>query len=102
VLVTHILYNFNPIEFNFLSLVPAIPLVSSVSCRVFGCFVFVHSHNPNCSKLGPRTLKYACIGYPLNKKGYKCYHLESHCVYITMDVFFHGPKSFCVSFTLQG
>jgi len=100
-LPTLILNNVSSIE-SFLSLVSSTPLVSSLPSWVFWSFVFVHSYNPNHSKLDPKALKSVFIGYPPNKKRYKCYHPESFRVYITIDATFHETKYFFVSPTLKG
>nr|KYP73851.1 Retrovirus-related Pol polyprotein from transposon TNT 1-94 [Cajanus cajan] len=100
-LPTRILNGISPIE-SLLSFVPSCPLISSLPSRVFGCTFFVHSHHPNRSKLDPKALKCVFIGYPSNKKGYKCYHPQSRRVFITMDVTFHETQSFYVSPPLQG
>ncbi|XP_029129864.1 uncharacterized protein LOC109816369 isoform X2 [Cajanus cajan] len=100
-LPTRILNGISPIE-SLLSFVPSCPLISSLPSRVFGCTVFVHSHHPNRSKLDPKALKCVFIGYPSNKKGYKCYHPQSRRVFITMDVTFQETQSFYASPPLQG
>ncbi|RDY06106.1 hypothetical protein CR513_09955, partial [Mucuna pruriens] len=40
-----------------------------------------------------RIAKCVFIGYPSNKKGFKCYHPSSRRVFISMDVTFHETKS---------
>ncbi|RDY01849.1 hypothetical protein CR513_14778, partial [Mucuna pruriens] len=59
--------------------------------RVFGCVAFVHSHNPHRGKLNPRVVKCVFIGYPSNKKGFKCYHPLNYQIFISMDLFFVSP-----------
>ncbi|RDY07255.1 hypothetical protein CR513_08658, partial [Mucuna pruriens] len=76
-------------------------MLSLPSC-VFGCAAFVHSHNPHCGKLDPRTVKYVLIGYPSNKKRFKYYHPLSRWVLVLMDVIFHEIESFFVNPPLQG
>ncbi|KOM56062.1 hypothetical protein LR48_Vigan10g195400 [Vigna angularis] len=92
-LPTRVLNGISPIE-SLLSFVPSSPLISSLPSRIFGCIAFVHSHHPNRSKLDPKALKCIFIGYPSNKKGYKCYHPQSRRIFISMDVTFHETQSF--------
>ncbi|RDX91193.1 hypothetical protein CR513_26854, partial [Mucuna pruriens] len=61
--------------------------------RVFGCVAFVHSHNPHCGKLDPRSVKYVFIGYPSNKKWFKCYHPPSCQIFVSRDATFHEIPS---------
>jgi len=95
VLMTLVLLSLN----NFCSLFSP---SATLSCQVFGCVVFVHSHNPNRNKLYSSVLKCVLVDYPSNKKGYRCYHLHSHCIFITMDVTFDEIKYFLVSQPLKG
>ncbi|RDY07687.1 hypothetical protein CR513_08168, partial [Mucuna pruriens] len=76
-------------------------MLSFPSC-VFRRVTFIHFHNPHLGKLNPRAVKCTFIGYPSNKKGFKCYHPPSHQVFVSMDVTFHKTKSFFVSPLLQG
>lgn len=76
--------------------------MSSLQNCVFGCFAFDHVHGPHQGKLDPRAIKCIFIGYASDKKGYKCYHPRSRCVYISMDVTFQESKSFYPSPQLQG
>ncbi|RDX98644.1 hypothetical protein CR513_18402, partial [Mucuna pruriens] len=87
---------------HMLSLFPSSPLMLSLPSRVFGYVALVHSHNPHHGKLDPRVVKCVFIGYPSNKKGFKCYHPPSSWVLISMDVTFHETESFFVSPPLQG
>ncbi|RDX65646.1 putative mitochondrial protein, partial [Mucuna pruriens] len=52
-----------------LSFFPNSPLMLSLPSHVFGCVVFVHSHNTHHGKLDLRAVKCVFIGYPSNKKG---------------------------------
>ncbi|RDX82938.1 hypothetical protein CR513_36218, partial [Mucuna pruriens] len=76
-------------------------LINSLPSHVFMCVFFVHSHNPYCRKLDPRVVKCVFIGYPSNKKGFKCYHPPSR-LFVSMDVTFHETQSFFVFPPLQG
>ncbi|RDX63025.1 hypothetical protein CR513_58589, partial [Mucuna pruriens] len=69
-------------------------LMLSLPSRVFGCVAFVHSYNPHRGKLDPRVIKCVFIGYPSNKKWFKCYHPSSYQIFIPMDVAFNETQSF--------
>ncbi|RDX81124.1 hypothetical protein CR513_38237, partial [Mucuna pruriens] len=92
-LPTQVLNGISPIK-HMLSFFPSSPLMLSLRSRVFGCVAFVHSHNPHCGKLDPKAMKCVFIGYPSNKKGFKCYHPLSHRFFVSMDVTFHETQSF--------
>jgi len=81
---------------------PSIPSLTSLQNRVFDCLAFVHVHSPYQGKLDPRAIKCVFIGYAPNKKGYKCYHPQSHKVYVSKDVTFHETESFFPRSQLQG
>ncbi|RDX99827.1 hypothetical protein CR513_17069, partial [Mucuna pruriens] len=99
-LLTRVLNGISPIK-HVLSFFPSSPLMLSLPSRVFGCVAFVHSHNPHLGKLNPRAIKCVFIGYPSNKKGFKCYHSLSRQVFVSMDVTFYETQSFFVSPPLQ-
>jgi len=63
--------------------------MSSLPTQVFGCVSLVHSHSHHRGKLDPQAIECILIDYPSNKKGYKCYHLQSRRVYVSMDVTLH-------------
>ncbi|RDY11550.1 hypothetical protein CR513_03769, partial [Mucuna pruriens] len=67
-LLTRILNDISPIK-HMLSFFPSSPLMLNLPSRVFGCVVFVHSHNPHCGKLDLITVKCIFIGYLSNKRG---------------------------------
>ncbi|RDX78012.1 hypothetical protein CR513_41773, partial [Mucuna pruriens] len=100
-LLIHVLNDISPIK-HMLSFFPNSPLMLNLPSRVFGCAAFVHSHNQHCEKLDPRAIKCIFIGYPSNKKGFKCYHPLNRQIFISMDVTFHETQSFFVSPPLQG
>ena len=52
--------------------------------RVFECTSFVHIHNHNRGKLDPRALKCIFLGYSSTQKGYKCYHLPTRKLYVSV------------------
>ncbi|MCO5567568.1 hypothetical protein L7F22_021262 [Adiantum nelumboides] len=41
--------------------------------RVFGCVRYVHVPNEARKKMEPKAMKCIFLGYPVEKKGYKCY-----------------------------
>ncbi|RDY03845.1 hypothetical protein CR513_12513, partial [Mucuna pruriens] len=83
-LPTHVLNSISPIK-HILSFFPSSPLMLSLPSRVFRCVAFVQSHNPHLGKLDPKVVKCVFIGYPLNKKGFKCYHPPSRRVFVSID-----------------
>ncbi|RDX80704.1 putative mitochondrial protein, partial [Mucuna pruriens] len=83
-LPTRVLNSISPIK-RMLSFFPSSLLMLSLPSHVFGCVSFVHSHNPHRGKLDPRVVKCVFIGYPSNKKGFKCYHPLSRQFFISMD-----------------
>ncbi|RDX94264.1 hypothetical protein CR513_23367, partial [Mucuna pruriens] len=100
-LSTCFLNSISPIK-HMLSFFSSSPLMFSLPSHVFVCVSFVHSHNPHRGKLDPKAVKYVFIGYPLNKKDFKCHHLLSHQVFVSMDVTFHEIESFFVSLHFRG
>ncbi|GJY95774.1 retrovirus-related pol polyprotein from transposon TNT 1-94 [Tanacetum coccineum] len=44
---------------------------------------------PNITKLDPKSLKCALLGYSRIQKGYRCYSPQLHCYLISSDVTFH-------------
>ncbi|RDX65732.1 hypothetical protein CR513_55583, partial [Mucuna pruriens] len=85
-----------------LSFFPSSPLMLSLPSHVFGCVAFVHSHNPHRGKLDPKAVKCVFIGYPSNKKGFKCYHPPSRRFFVSMDITLHETRSFFDGPPLQG
>ncbi|RDX81688.1 hypothetical protein CR513_37604, partial [Mucuna pruriens] len=85
-----------------LSFFPSSPLMLSLPSRVFGCVAFVHSYNPHRGKLDPRAIKCVFIGYPSNKKSFKCYHPLRRWFFVSMDVTFNEKQSYFVCPLLQG
>ncbi|RDX67605.1 hypothetical protein CR513_53499, partial [Mucuna pruriens] len=82
-LPTRVLNGISPIK-HILSFFPSSPLMLSLPNRVFVCVAFVHSHNPHHGKLDPKAVKCVFIGYPSNKKGFKCYHPLSLRFFVSM------------------
>ncbi|RDX84090.1 hypothetical protein CR513_34917, partial [Mucuna pruriens] len=61
-LPTWVLNDISPIK-HILSFFSSSPLIMlSLPSRVFGCVVFIHSHNPHHGKLDPRDVKCVFIG----------------------------------------
>ncbi|XP_048235953.1 uncharacterized protein LOC125371319 [Ricinus communis] len=67
----------------------AAPSTSNLPPRVFEFVVFIHIHKHHCHKLAPRAIRCVFLGYATNKKGYRCYHPPTRCMFISMDVVFH-------------
>ncbi|OMO90088.1 Integrase, catalytic core [Corchorus capsularis] len=57
--------------------------------RVFGCLCYVHDINRSGDKFSPRAHRCIFIGYPLGKKAYQVYDLESHKIMVSRDVIFY-------------
>lgn len=75
----------------FLTLSDAIiaPNVPNSTPHVFCCVAFIHLHKHQCNKLTPRVLLYVFLGYVMLQKGYRCFHLPSCRLFITIAVKFH-------------
>ena len=60
--------------------------------KVWGCLAYCKKNDPKKTKLGPRRIKYAFVGYVSNSKGYRLLNLESHLIieYRYMDFFEHS------------
>ncbi|CAN6573029.1 unnamed protein product [Malus baccata var. baccata] len=76
-----------------------VPIVSShhLPPRVFGCVAYVHIHKIHQSKLDPCAHRCVFLGFAPQQKGYKCYHLETRHMYVTMDVTFSESEVFYAS-----
>jgi hypothetical protein len=59
-------------------------------------------HSDGRSKLDPRILKCAFIGYSSTQMGYKCYHPPSRKYFVSRDVTFHEQESYFGQTHLQG
>ncbi|MCO5587815.1 hypothetical protein L7F22_041767 [Adiantum nelumboides] len=61
--------------------------------KVFGCVCYVHVPNEARKKMEPKALERIFLGYPIEKKGYKCYDPTTRQVYVSRDVIFceHEP-----------
>ncbi|MCO5571315.1 hypothetical protein L7F22_025053 [Adiantum nelumboides] len=56
--------------------------------KVFGCVCYVHVPNEARKKMEPKAVKCIFLGYPVEKKGYKCYDPTTRQVYVSRDVRF--------------
>ncbi|MCO5550840.1 hypothetical protein L7F22_004333 [Adiantum nelumboides] len=56
--------------------------------KVFGCVCYVHVPNEARKKMEPKAVKCIFLGYPFEKKGYKCYDPGTRQVYVSRDVRF--------------
>ncbi|CAL8085207.1 unnamed protein product [Prunus armeniaca] len=72
-------------------------LVSKLPPKVLGYVAYVHFYSHQWSKLDPCVLRYVFIGYSSTQKGYKCYHLLTQKVHVTLDVTFHEEVPYYVS-----
>ncbi|CAL2238036.1 unnamed protein product [Prunus armeniaca] len=71
--------------------------VSKLPPKVFGCVAYVHVYSHQRSELDPCALQCVFIGYSSTQKGYKCYHLPTQKVHVTLDVTFHEEVPYYVS-----
>ncbi|MCO5608238.1 hypothetical protein L7F22_062444 [Adiantum nelumboides] len=56
--------------------------------KVFGCVCYVHVPNEARKKMEPKAVRCIFLGYPVEKKGYKCYDPTTRQVYVSRDVRF--------------
>ena len=56
--------------------------------RVWGCVVYYKNMDPKRTKLGPRGIRCAFIGYAPNNKAYRLLNLESNVIVESKDVEF--------------
>lgn len=84
--------NVSPVQF-MISLFPSVSIIQSVESRVFRCVAFVHVHKQHRTKLDSCVVRRVFVGYPSNKRGFKCYHPPSHKYFVSRDVTFHENVS---------
>lgn len=73
---------------------PTANLFNSLSPKVFGCSAYVHSTQPNRSKLDPKALKCVFVGYSPTQKRYKCYSPLLKRCFVSCDVTFFENRMF--------
>ncbi|RVW89177.1 Retrovirus-related Pol polyprotein from transposon TNT 1-94 [Vitis vinifera] len=56
--------------------------------KVWGCLAYCKKTDPNKSKLGPRAIKCAFVGYASNSKAYRILDLESNVIIESREVEF--------------
>ena len=78
------------------------PTSTNLPPRVFGCVAFVHLPKEQQTKLESRALKCVFVGYASSQKGYRCYHLLTQKMYVTIDVAFHEDTMYFHRPELQG
>ena len=53
---------------------PTSRLITSIPLNNFGSIAFVYNHDSRRTKLDLKAHKCIFVGYPTNKKGYKCFN----------------------------
>ncbi|KAL0536094.1 hypothetical protein IC582_025026 [Cucumis melo] len=81
---------------------PSTRHVSEVPLRVFGCTAYVHNFGPNQTKFTPQAQACVFVGYPLDQRGYKCFHPPSRKYFVTMDITFCENRPYFPVSHLQG
>ena len=61
--------------------------------RVFGCIYFVHILSPRWDKLYTKAMKCVFLGYSRIQRGYRCYSLDAHRYFISVNVTFFQDDS---------
>ena len=56
--------------------------------RVWGCVAYYKNMDPKRTKLGPREIRCAFVGYAQNSKAYRLLNLESNVIVESRDVEF--------------
>ncbi|XP_060964985.1 retrovirus-related Pol polyprotein from transposon RE2 [Cannabis sativa] len=98
---TKVLHYTTPLK-CFKKFFPTSRINSDLPLKIFGSTVFVHLPKMSRSKLDPRAEKCIFLGYPPNKKGYKCFNPISKRIYITMDVSFAENSPYFSKNFVQG
>lgn len=81
---------------------PNTHLFTSIPLKIFGSTAFVHNHQPNRSKLDPKSVKCIFLGYSPHQKGYKCYSPSTRKFYYSMDVTFFENQPYYPKVAIQG
>ena len=71
-----------------------IPSLLHLEPRVFGCVAYVHLQKTQRIKLDPCAVCCVFHCFHPHQKGYRCYHLSSHHMYVSMDVTFSEIEYF--------
>ena len=61
--------------------------------KVWGCLAYCKRTEPKRTKLGPRAIKYAFVGYASNSKAYRLLDLESNVIIESREVEFFENMS---------
>ena len=86
----------------FKKIFPSSRVYSKLPLKKFGCTAYVHIPKRSRSKLEPRAEKCVFLGYPPNKKGYKCFNPLTKKNYISMDVSFLETTPYFQKNLIQG
>ncbi|GAA0152483.1 transmembrane signal receptor [Lithospermum erythrorhizon] len=60
--------------------------------RVFGCLCYALDLNSRKDKFASRSRKCIFVGYPLDKKGWKLFDLETQVYFVSLDVTFYESE----------
>lgn len=55
---------------------------------MWGCLAYYKNNDPKRTKLGPRGIRFAFVGYSINSKAYRLLNLESNVIIESRDVKF--------------
>ena len=76
---------------------PKVKLRNRLKPRVFGCVVFIHTHNMPSNKLFARAIRGVFVGYSTTQKGYRFYDPTFKCIFVTNDAFFDENSFFILT-----
>ena len=60
--------------------------------RVFGTLCFARRISRGKDKFDPRSIRCVFLGYPMGKKGWTVYDLETETMFVSRDVVFHEDR----------